>query len=302
MFLYRQFTTQEEIDREYRTDQMVENAKTYFDQMVSLSQQAQKLPHWQMDVPYGPTVDETMDICWAPSVNNNQPPNRPIMLFIHGGYWRLFSSKEFSFAAMGLIKHGISVAVLNYSLCPTVSIDEITRQSRAAVAYLVKAAVRPAGKLSIYICGHSAGGQQSAMLLQTDWEKQYRLDANLIKAYIPISGVFDLSPLMYSWLQPKLLLNHQTIMRQSPLLTLQNLQYTQKIPKIKQLVVVGGAESAEFIRQSSEYHQLSQDKLGVESNLWVQENKNHYDIITQLADAESELVKNIKNLVEATCV
>lgn len=301
MFLYRQFTTQEEIDREYRTDQMVENAKMYFDQMVSLSKQAQKLPNWQIDVPYGPTVDETMDICWAPHSVNNTLSKRPILLFIHGGYWRLFSSKEFSFAAMGLIQHGISVAVLNYSLCPMVSIDEITRQSRAAVAYLAKKAEQTA----IYICGHSAGGQQSAMLLQTDWEKQYRLDANLIKAYIPISGVFDLSPLIYSWLQPKLLLNHQTIMRQSPLLTLQNLQYihknTQKVPKIKQLVIVGGAESAEFIRQSSEYQQQSQEKLEIESDLWIQENKNHYDIITQLADAESELVKNIKNLVEATC-
>ena len=50
-------------------------------------------------------------------------------MFIHGGYWRALSCKEFSFVAGGLVPHDITVGVMNYGLCPQVTIADITRQS-----------------------------------------------------------------------------------------------------------------------------------------------------------------------------
>ena len=65
-----------------------------------------------LDVPYGPTLAETLDIFPADA------PNAPVFVFLHGGYWRAFSSKEFSCVALGLQPLGITTVVVNYALCP----------------------------------------------------------------------------------------------------------------------------------------------------------------------------------------
>ena len=76
-----------------------------------------------------PTLDEKLDIFPAAQ------PNAPVFVFIHGGYWRAFSAKDHSFVALGPVALGITTVVVDYSLCPKVTIDEITRQCRAAVAW-----------------------------------------------------------------------------------------------------------------------------------------------------------------------
>ena len=114
----------------------------------------------RLDVAYGSTPAETLDL--FPSA----APGSPVVMFIHGGYWRALSSKEFSFVAGGLVPHGITVAVMNYALCPAVTIAEITRQSHAAVAWLAENAWRFSGDpTNLFAAGHSAGGQQVGMLL-----------------------------------------------------------------------------------------------------------------------------------------
>ena len=93
----------------------------------------------------------------------------------------------------------------NYSLCPKVTIREITEQNCAAIAWLHNNAKRFNGnQKKIVVCGHSAGGQQAGIIAATDWEREFDLPKNIIKGSIPISGIFDLTPLYHSWLQPKL--------------------------------------------------------------------------------------------------
>jgi acetyl esterase/lipase len=87
-------------------------------------------------VPFGPTVEETLDIFPA------QDPDAPILVFIHGGYWRSLSSKEFSLFARGPVGLGFTVVITNYALCPKVTLPEITRQSRAAIAWVQRSSKR----------------------------------------------------------------------------------------------------------------------------------------------------------------
>ena len=139
---------------------------------------------------YGPTPAETLDL--FPSA----APGSPVVMFIHGGYWRALRSKEFSFVASGLVPHGITVAVMNYALCPTVTIAEITRQSHAAVAWLAENAWQFSGDPDhLFVAGHSAGGQQVGMLLGRTPRRPARRRAGAIKGGITISGLFDLRPL-----------------------------------------------------------------------------------------------------------
>ena len=95
---------------------------------------------------------EHLDIFPAPQ------PEAPIMVFIHGGYWMMASSKEFSFVAKGMVSAGITTVVVNYELCPKVTIDEIVRQTRAAIAWVYQNAKSfGADPNRIYVSGHSAG-------------------------------------------------------------------------------------------------------------------------------------------------
>ena len=100
-------------------------------------------------------------------------------MFIHGGYWRALSSKEFSFVACGMVPHGITVAVMNYALCPQVSIADITRQSRAAAVWLASRERQRSGSpVRVFAAGHSAGGQQVGMLLSADRPTAAHANAN----------------------------------------------------------------------------------------------------------------------------
>ena len=77
------------------------------------------------------TLDEVIDIFPAGT-------NAPVFLYFHGGYWRANSQKQAAAMAPNFVRHNIAVVPVNYSLAPGATLDEITRQSRAAVAWVWK--------------------------------------------------------------------------------------------------------------------------------------------------------------------
>ena len=131
MKLYRDFTSQEEIDLEYNMAITVPDTKRWMEEICV--QESAKVRHelkCELDVRFGQTVDETVDVFPA------KEPGAALLVFIHGGYWKWGSSKEFSLVARGPVAHGVTFVVTNYSLCPKVTIAEITRQIRAVIAWL----------------------------------------------------------------------------------------------------------------------------------------------------------------------
>ena len=124
--LYRQFDHQTQIDTEYNPSLRVADAQALGQHYADQALKARITLRNVLNVPFGPTLDETLDIFPADA------PNAPVFVFIHGGYWRALSSKEFSGVALGLQPLGITTVVANYALAPRVSLDEITRQTRAA--------------------------------------------------------------------------------------------------------------------------------------------------------------------------
>jgi arylformamidase len=285
MPLYRTFATQEEIDREYDVEQMVPDFRIFARQFIEGSARARAELAIRPDVRFGPTLDEYVDLFL--------PVRKaaPIFVFIHGGYWRMLSAKEFGLVAPGPVARGFAVAVSNYALCPKVRIEEITRQSRATIAWLYRHAREfDADPERIFVAGHSAGGQQVGMLLATDWAGEYGLPPDIIKGAIAISGLFDLTPLRYSWLQPKLLLDHETIARQSPQFNLPRMA-----PPL--ILSVGEAESAEFHRQSRSYMEAMRARgLRVE---WLdQPGCNHFTAITGFAERDSILCRALGALAD----
>jgi arylformamidase len=207
-----------------------------------------------------------------------------VFVFIHGGYWRALSSKEFSGVALGLHAQGITTVVINYALCPRVTIDEIVRQTRAALAWTLRNIQNYGGDPArVSIGGHSAGGHLTAMALQTAWAEDYGLPQDPFVAALPFSGLFDIEPLRFSYLQPQIQLDDGIIRRNSP-------AFMVRPCKTPIWITWGGAESTEFARQSELYHQ-AWIAAGNTSELRAVPGANHFTVIGGLEDGDSEVCR-----------
>lgn len=278
--LYHTFSTQEEIDQEYNPRFIVENTDEVIKSYFTESQRVLREYSNRSAVAYGPTLSETLDIFPAEKLCS------PIHIFFHGGYWHSLTSRDFAFVAEGLVRNGITAVLVNYALCPSVSIDEIVRQSRAAAAWTYRNAEDFGGNPEqITVSGHSAGGHLTGMLLSTDWEKNYGLPPNLIKGFLPVSGLFDLKPFPFSWLQPKLLLTSEQVLRNSPV-------FLKPVYSPHVMVAVGADESHEFQRQSKNYTIFLQ-KHGVPAEYLSMPGKNHFNIIHDFLGDGGLLCKKI---------
>lgn len=286
MNLYRDFTSQEEIDKQYDIGAATPGRESFIQRAVTESEKTRRKLNCKLDIHYGPSLDETLDIFPA------QQADPPVLVFIHGGYWRALTSKEFSFIANSFVENGITVVVSNYSLCPKVSISEITRQNRAVIAWLARHIEEYNGDPdNIYVSGHSAGGHLTAMICSTDWQGEYGLPQGIVKGGLAISGLFDLRPFRYSFLQPTLSLSHEIIMRESPCFT---------IPETGpgMILSVGEKETAEFHRQAQEYHQARLDK-GLNSEYRVEANQDHFSIVFDFIDPGSSLFATTMNMLKS---
>lgn len=276
--LYRGFATQAEIDREYDVETMVPDFRPYAQHFVERSARARAELAAKLDLRFGPTLDEYLDFFPA------DRPDAPLLVFIHGGYWRMLSAKEFSLVARGPVARGMSVAVTNYSLCPKVTIGEITRQSRAAIVWLWRHAKELGiDPRRIVVAGHSAGGQQVGMVAATDWAGDYGLPPDVVRGGLAISGLFDLEPLRFSWLQPAIQLDQDLVRSESPLHNI-----PKRAPPL--IVTLGGDESSEFHRQSREYLAAWQ-AAGLQGRMLDQPGCNHFTAIDGFIDPAHPLTE-----------
>ena len=278
--LYRDFESRAEIDAEYDVERSVPDFMHYARQYAEGSAAARRTLDARLGLRYGPTLAEYLDV--FPAARRGAP----VLVFLHGGYWRILSARDFSFVASGPVAAGVTVAVVNYALCPTVTLDEIARQTRAAIVWLWRHARAHNGDPErIHVCGHSAGGQLTAMAALTEWERDYGLPLDVVKSGIPISGLFDLEPLRHSFLQDDLRLDDALIARNSP----QRLVRPVPVPL---LVTGGGDESAELLRQSEDFLG-AWTGAGNRGVRLAQPGRNHFTAITGFADPGSVLCREV---------
>ncbi len=230
----------------------------------------------ELDVPYGEAPSERLDIFPAARAG------APVLVYIHGGYWRALDKRDQSFVAPAFVDAGAMVVLPNHALCPSVTIEHIVLQVVAAVAWVHRHAREHGGDRDrIVVAGHSAGGHLAALLLCCDWRAVgAHLPRDLLCSALSVSGVFDLEPLRHApFLAPDLRLDAATACRLSPA--------RLPAPAGTLHAVVGGDESEEFLRQNA----LIREAWGAAAVPVCESvpGRHHMDVLFDLADPQARL-------------
>lgn len=228
----------------------------------------------RLDLAYGDSQAETLDLFMADS------DSAPIHMYIHGGYWQANTKKSSNFIARPLVAAGAHVAVIDYALCPDVTIDEIGRQCRAALAWLWREAERLGGDPErITISGHSCGGHLVGMAMATDWASFGEgLPQDLVKGGVSVSGVFDLAPLVNTSINDKVGMDEETARRNSPL-------FMEPACDAPLALYWGGDETVAF-RDQSEAMAAAWGAKGIETVAEAIPGVNHFTVLTRMEDPD----------------
>jgi arylformamidase len=233
----------------------------------------------RQDLRYGHHPRESFDLFVAPRA-------RGALIFFHGGYWRAFSKDVFSFVADHFIPRGISVAVVNYPLCPEKNVADIVQSARKSVAEIWKNHLSEHERAQLIVAGHSAGGYLTAALWATAWP-EFGLLVSPFQAGLPISGVFDVAPLVHTSINEQVQLDLQQA---------RALNLFDQLPQVgsRLLPIYGALESNAFRRQSED---LAETWPMVEPALGIA-GRHHFDIVDGLSDPASPVFQAAYGLFE----
>jgi arylformamidase len=268
------------LETQYNNRARVPGHPAVLERWAQASALARRESHPVLDVAYGDGAGETLDI-FPPKLP--VAGGAPVLVFIHGGYWRGLDKADHSFVAPAFNAQGALVVVPNYALCPAVSIEHIALQMAAMLAWVWRNAARHGGDPSrIALAGHSAGGHLATMLLSCRWkEVASDMPAQPVSGALSISGLYDLEPLRHTpFIQGDLKLTPTSVARLSPAF------FTR--PKGPRLyTVVGLDESDEFLRQN----RLIRDVWGPTAVPVCETipGANHFTVLNGLADPAGRL-------------
>lgn len=273
--------------REYNNRELFPDHPRHFARWQETSARARSTMACHLDLAYGPSPGETLDLFPARKGDGS------VLLFIHGGYWRSLDKQDFSYLAPAWVDAGVSLAVVNYDLCPKVSIERIVQQMLAACAWLYRNAERYGmDEERLYVSGHSAGGHLAAMMLAALWPAYDRaLPRDLVKGALSISGVYDLRPLVHvGWLNGDLRLDEESALKVSP-------AYLPPATRAPLALAVGGLESSEFKRQNALLAGRWRAVLRSDVTL---PGRDHFTVVDGMAEPASPLFAGAQRLMGLT--
>lgn len=249
-----------------------------------------------LDVPYMadpalPPAAQTLDIFTPPPGATPPAGGWPVLLFVHGGYWRALDKADHSFIAPSWVAQGAIAVIPNYALCPAVRVSTITDQMRQAVAWTARHIgnlnSQPGNPGRLSVAGHSAGGHIVGMLLSTRWAEwggsgaalPGQIDGSPIRHGISISGLFDLEPIRQTPFLADLGLTPEEAQVQSPI----HHRHTGG----QLTAVVGGDESEEFLRQNGLLRTAWGEAAAPVAE--VLPGLNHFSVVEELTRPSSRL-------------
>jgi arylformamidase len=257
------------LDQQYNNRSRVPEFAQHVQRWQRDSQAARQQP-CHLDCAYGSGPLEKLDVFAA----HGSLKKAPVLVFIHGGYWRSMDKADHNFVAPAFTREAC-VVMPNYPLCPTVSMEQLVWSVVQSLAWTYRNIAQYGGDPSrISVVGHSAGGHLAAMMLACQWQRvSADLPQRLVHNALSLSGLHDLAPIMASpYLQTDLRLTASQVQRCSPAYF--------PAPQGQLTALCGGDESDEFKR----HNRLIQQAWGKKAVPICEEvpGTNHFSVLEAL--------------------
>jgi arylformamidase len=273
-FVYKAFR-KEEMELQFNPQASVNDQAKWSQERARLSAAARENFPSRLNVPYGPSARQVLDIFPA------RRPSAPVNLFFHGGYWRGGNKDDNSLIASLLVPAGATAVVVEYDLCPAVAVGDIVRQARSAVVWAYRNIAGFGGDPSrLFVSGMSAGGHLVAMALAHDWEKE-GVPGNVIKGAVAISGVYDLMPVLHVSVNAEIRLTPESARDDNPMLH-------PPRPIAPLALAVGGDESPGWKQMSLDFFRLCKAR-GVNCEHLEIPGRHHFSISHLLGEPNNPL-------------
>lgn len=270
-----QAPTPQWLDEQYDNRARVPEHESFFAGWREASALVREKSSRRLDLRYGPGPLQTLDLFPSPL------DRAPVLVFLHGGWWRALDKSDHSFLAASFTAAGALVAIPNYDLCPAVTMEQIPLQLVQAIGWVARNAPLYGGDpRRLVVAGHSAGGHLAAMMLCCDWEMAGQPQVRL-HAALSISGLFDLEPISRTpFLKKDLRLTPESVRQLSPA------GYPAPVSG-KLYSFVGEKESDEFRRQNRLLRQAWGERVVPVCEEVA--GLNHYNVLHELANPKARV-------------
>ena len=274
----------EVLERHYNPRVAVPDAQDYIDDFIERSKDVREKIEGFYDIRYGAKPKQTLDLHLP-----NDVKNPPLLVYIHGGYWRAIDKNDHSFVALPFLKDGIAVANVNYDLCPSVTLSEIVEELIEAFHFVKKQASdwKTSG---IYLIGHSAGAHLVGELIGRNFFDNEQENSKL-KGAILSSGIYE----------PELVLNlevNQEIRLDEKMASECNVMNKPPLTKSPIMVCVGGDEPEGWIDQSRRYAEVCRSQ-NLSVDFQIVEDANHFSLLDHAMNSDYKLNQKIIGFIKS---
>lgn len=271
------------IDRQYNFRKLVPEHPDYFARWEAQSAATRERLRGNLDIPVGPHPRQTVDVFPAGD-------GAPLLVFIHGGYWRSLSKAMHSFIAEPFVARGVTVAMIGYGLCPDVTMDDLIGHAQTGLDWIIDHAADPgpsgfgADPRRLVLAGHSAGGHLATTLLSRNPDRAL--------GAVSISGIYDLEPLRHFEVNDQLRLDADAARRLSPV-------HTVPAPAPLLVLALGSNETDEMHRQQADQAR-AWAAAGNAIQEFVEPGANHFSVVDRFADPDGALFRATMAMLRGT--
>jgi len=251
-------------------------------EIVSRSEETRLRLPMVADVAYGADPTETVDL-FFPAVRRE---SMPVHMFIHGGYWRMFSKRDYSYVAETVTKAGAIAVIVDYALMPSVRmatiVDQVRRARRWVVDHIAEFGGDPA---RLTVSGHSAGAHLATFLFN-ETEAPSGIQAALL-----LGGLYELKPLQSSFLQGEIGITNEEVDSFTPL--------THRHDRNTRVTIMVGADETRPFHDQAETFANALRSQGLPVSSMTLAGRNHMDSVRDLGIASSEASRRLMEVIES---
>lgn len=202
-----------------------------------------------------------------------------LVMFVHGGYWRMLDDSSWSHLAAGPLAHEYAVAMPSYTLTPQARISQITAEIADAIQTAAQEVDGP-----IRLIGHSAGGHLVSRMVCADRVLPAAI-LERIAHVVSLSGLHDLRPLTATAMNDDLQLTDSEAASESPALI-------GPAGGVPVTFWVGASERPEFLRQTRLITEAWAE-CGEPVRDVYETGQDHFSVVEGLCSPDSALTQDL---------